>query len=111
MVQAGTDIDGAPIYVGRTQYNGELVPAKVIPKHNVTFVCSFGTEHIVKDFEVLKPNNYVWKAGSNGVVPAGALNVGHTADGVPFYVGRANYQGSLTPGKVRKAIFIIVTEN
>ncbi|GBP14673.1 hypothetical protein EVAR_9584_1 [Eumeta japonica] len=41
-----------------------------------------------------------WVESSNGCVPVGAVPAGNTVQGETLYVGRAKYQGSLTPGKI-----------
>jgi Protein of unknown function (DUF3421) len=102
MVQAGTDDDGSPIFVGRAFFQNDLLPAKVIPSKNAAYVCHNGGEHFVDEFDVLMTVTYVWRAGAHGSVPIGAVTVGNTSDGEPLYMGRAHYQGTLTPGKVRK---------
>ena len=51
-VQGGHDIDGSPIFVGRAYHNGDMVPAKVVPTHDVAYV-SFGGQEVPKsEFEV-----------------------------------------------------------
>lgn len=42
-----------------------------------------------------------WVKGSQGSIPAGAIEGGQEVDGEPLYVVRAEFEGSLTPGKVR----------
>lgn len=56
-VQAGYDIDGAPIYVGRSSHNGDLIPAKVIPCRNVAFVPYGGREIGKHHYEVMYLEN------------------------------------------------------
>ncbi|GBP16976.1 hypothetical protein EVAR_101991_1 [Eumeta japonica] len=46
------------------------------------------------------PSMVRWIQSSNGCVPAGAVPAGNTVQGETLYVGRAKYQGSLTPGKL-----------
>lgn len=41
-----------------------------------------------------------WVKGSNGSIPAGAVQGGQEASGEPLFICRAEYNGSLTPGKV-----------
>lgn len=43
-----------------------------------------------------------WVKGSQGSIPAGAIEGGQEADGQPLYVVRAELEGSLTPGKVNR---------
>lgn len=47
-------------------------------------------------------NGEFWLKGGNGSIPAGAVQGGQEADGEPLYIARAEFKGSLTPGKVRK---------
>ncbi len=47
--------------------------------------------------------NAGWVSASNGDVPSGSLISGHEANGEKLYVCRANYNGGVHPGKVRKA--------
>lgn len=41
-----------------------------------------------------------WVPSGNGSIPHGAVVAGRTENGETLYVGRASYNGSLTPGKV-----------
>lgn len=41
-----------------------------------------------------------WIAGTQGSIPAGAIEGGQDVNGEPLYVARAELNGSLTPGKV-----------
>lgn len=43
---------------------------------------------------------FTWESSDHGEVPAGAVSTGSQSDGEPLYIGRAHFQGSLTPGKV-----------
>ncbi|XP_058055468.1 natterin-4-like isoform X1 [Anopheles bellator] len=100
MVRAGIDTDGEVIYVGRAFHEGDLVPAKVIPTKNLSFICHGGEEILKEDFEVLRYGAFVWEFSSGGAVPETALKIGATTDGEPLYMGRAIHNGSQTPGKV-----------
>ncbi|KAL9914210.1 uncharacterized protein ACN2A1_001314, partial [Glossina fuscipes fuscipes] len=53
--------------------------------------------------EILTGHHYVWVPASGGSVPPNAVRVGHTGDGEPLYVGRADWCGSLTPGKIQRS--------
>jgi hypothetical protein len=48
----------------------------------------------------------MWQNASEGHVPADAFPVGTTTDGERLYVGRVFHDGTLTPGKVNKSIFL-----
>lgn len=99
-INAGHDSDGAPIYVGRAYHEGEQLIAKVIPSKQVGYVCTNGQEIPKYNYEILCNGNVSWVPTSYGSVPPNALAGGRTASGETLYVGRAHWQGSLTPGKV-----------
>jgi len=99
-ILAGNDSDGSPIYVGRAYHDGDQLPAKVLPSKQVAYVAFGGQEHPKHQYEVLCHGNTSWIPSGHGQVPPGAVSGGHTSSGEPLYVGRAYYQGSLTPGKV-----------
>lgn len=44
-----------------------------------------------------------WVQSSNGHAPAGAISSGKTREGEELLIGRAQYQGSTTPGKIHKS--------
>lgn len=48
----GTDRDGADIYAGRAQHEGDLLPAKIIPSKDVCYVSRAGKEVVKDQFEV-----------------------------------------------------------
>lgn len=122
----GHDTDGDPIYVGRAQHNGEMLPAKVIPNKKSAYVSANCLEHPKQDVEVLTQypgqygniilpkisfflsilflyNNFCllgWVESSSGAVPPHAVSSGQTSDGEPLFVGRGCWAGSLSIGKV-----------
>lgn len=53
-VIAGHDIDGAPIYVGRSYHDGDLIPAKVIPSKQIAYIAYNGQEIAKYDYHVSK---------------------------------------------------------
>lgn len=99
-MQVGVDQDGTGIYLGRAYHQGDSIPAKIIPEKNVAYIAWGGEEIIVDNVEVLRRVEYSWKFGSHGSIPQGAVPFGTTSDGETLYAGRANYQGSVTPGKL-----------
>ena len=99
-VAAGHDSDGDDIYIGRAEYEGDLLPAKVIPNKGKAYVSFGGSEVGLEDYEVLSGLYYEWAPSSHGEVPHGAVKCGRTADGEFLYAGRAHWEGSLTVGKV-----------
>jgi hypothetical protein len=45
--------------------------------------------------------NITWQPDSDGSVPTDAMQVGKARNGEMLYMGRVEYENSLTPGKVR----------
>lgn len=45
--------------------------------------------------------NVHWIPSQNGATHPNAVRGGNAANGEAFYIGRANYQGSITPGKIQ----------
>ena len=70
---------------------GELVTQDLVQEN-------FTVPHRIK---LDKPG--CWIRGTQGSIPAGAVVGGQEPDGQPLYVARAEYEGSLTPGKVRSS--------
>jgi len=100
-VLAGHDTDGGPIYAGRASFRSELLPAKVVPNHQVAYVPFAGSEHRVDNYEVLVTRKRIaWQPDSDGSVPTGALPVGTARNKETLYMARVEYNNSLTPGKV-----------
>lgn len=51
-----------------------------------------------------------WVESRDGAVPPNAVVAGNTVEGETLFVGRAKYQGSLTPGKVNHLYFLFETD-
>lgn len=94
--------DGSPLWVIRAWHNDDLVPGKFSIRHNSASIPHSSKEIHVQNIEVLiaKAENLRWIPASNGNIPPGAIEGGRTAGGETLYVGRANYQLSITPGKI-----------
>lgn len=94
--------DGSPLWVIRAWHNDDLIPGKFSIRHNSASISHAMKEIPVQNIEVLiaTPDNIRWIPASNGNIPPGAIEGGRTASGETLYVGRANYQLSITPGKV-----------
>ncbi|XP_061396626.1 uncharacterized protein LOC133332257 [Musca vetustissima] len=99
-VVGGHDSDGDTIYIGRADYEGDRLPAKVIPSKGKAYVSHGGNEIEVDTYEVLTGLRYQWVPAANGDVPETAVKVGRSADGDFLYAGRGNWEGSVTVGKV-----------
>nr|CAD7412574.1 unnamed protein product [Timema poppensis] len=54
-VWAGKDSDGGDIYVGRASHEGDMLPAKVAPRHGGAFVSWGGEEHSKFSYESTSP--------------------------------------------------------
>lgn len=80
-LQGGFDIDGSKIYVGRAWYNGDLIPAKVIPDKDAAYIAYGGEEMFVSGCEILLQPTYAWVSCSGDQVPSNAIAVGKTGDG------------------------------
>jgi len=102
-VYAGNDSDGTPIYIGRSFFEGNQLPCKVMPSKNAAYVSYAGKEIFVSNYEGLSGHGFSWVASGHGHVPPGAVTTGSTNQGEPLYIGRAHFQGSLTPGKVHRS--------
>lgn len=49
---AGSDADGSQIFVGRSFFQGDQLPCKIIPNKNAAYVSWDGGEHFVDSYEV-----------------------------------------------------------
>jgi len=101
-VEAGYETDGAKLYVGRGNLQGGTHVGKIHQAQNACYIPLFGNEHRLDNFEVLSvpPGvNLSWVGGSNGQVPPNAVEGGH-ADGSPTYIGRFQFNGTVTPGEI-----------
>lgn len=87
--------------MGRAFHEGDQLPAKVVPSHGVAYVPYGGQEHPKNQYEVLCNGNVSWIPSAHGHIPSNAVVGGRTSSGEPLYIGRANYNGSLTPGKIQ----------
>ncbi|XP_037048929.1 uncharacterized protein LOC119083339 isoform X1 [Bradysia coprophila] len=102
-VLAGYDSDGSRIFVGRTYFQGDQIPCKIIPAKAAAYISYNGTEHYVGNyFEILCGYGLRWISASHGLVPHGAIPAGYCRSGDTLLVGRAHFLGSLTPGKVSR---------
>lgn len=77
---------------------------QVVPSHHVCYVAYDGREHSHHVYQVLtNPHNteMVWvPSNPDGPIPTGALIGGRQANGIPLYIGRTYYEGSMVVGKV-----------
>ncbi|CAG9862339.1 unnamed protein product [Phyllotreta striolata] len=110
-IRAGFDYDGEPVFVGKTIYKGDHLPANVIPSKNICFFSYNGRQIENDTFEFLCTTNGEWVECSNGEVPCNAVEGGETADGETLYIGRIirNSRGSVVVGKVhpsKKVCFV-----
>lgn len=103
-ILAGHDQDSSPIYIGRAYFEGDLLPAKVIPSKQAVYVSYNCLEHqIHTSYDVLCNGNIHWEQTSYGNIPPNAVLAGNTTTGERLFVGRAHHDGSLTVGKVHPA--------
>lgn len=99
-VEGGRDLDG-PLYVGRAQHEGALIPGKVNPQHAVCYIPWGGGEHGKAEYEVLCGCPSTWVPTSGDNIPPNAIPAGQTEEGEVLFIGRANHEGTVTIGKVQ----------
>ncbi|KAH8277611.1 hypothetical protein KR018_002115, partial [Drosophila ironensis] len=108
-VVGGNDEDGAMIYVGRAEHDGDMLVCKVVPTKQLGFISHRG-EALPKDiFEVLCGQNLAWIKCYDHVIPENAVLCGRTSLDQPVYIGRGHYEGHLIIGKissVHRCLFI-----
>ncbi|XP_011504091.1 PREDICTED: C3 and PZP-like alpha-2-macroglobulin domain-containing protein 8 isoform X2 [Ceratosolen solmsi marchali] len=92
--------DDEPLYIGRANHEGALLPGKVKFSHGVCYVAWGGLEHTKTEYQVLCNCSPMWMPVSGNNIPPNALPAGQTEDGEPLFVGRINHQNTLTLGKV-----------
>ncbi|XP_064466165.1 natterin-4-like [Ornithodoros turicata] len=100
---AGGEDSGEAIYIGRAEHDGDVVPGKIVPSHNVCYVPHGGREHANRSYQVLvslDESQFDWVPQSRGGLPPGAVQGGVTESGEPLYIGRTFHEGSLTIGKI-----------
>lgn len=99
-ILAGNDADGSQIFVGRAQHERDQLVAKVIPCKQIAYVSYNGQEIPKHNFEVLCHGNVQWVHSCNGQVVRNAVLGGRTECGEILYIGRGQYGGALTVGKI-----------
>ena len=102
-IQGGHEIDGSPIYIGKTTYKFEEMPIKVVPMKREAFVGHYGREYVVHSYQLLCGSNVEWgKIPSTLKIPPNAIPGGKTYHGETLYIGRAKCGNgrSLAVGKV-----------
>lgn len=102
-MEAGYEADGAKLYIGRGNLQGGTHVGKIHQAQNSCYIPLFGNEHKLDNFEVLSvpPGvNVQWVAGSNGQVPPNAVEGGRNDDGSKTYIGRMQFNGTVTPGEI-----------
>ncbi|XP_037827829.1 LOW QUALITY PROTEIN: uncharacterized protein LOC119615903 [Lucilia sericata] len=100
-VHAGYDIDETPMYVARAFHNGDYIPAKAFPSHNLACIPFAGQEIVKSTFEYLTGKNYIWMPSIP--FPVGAVVVNPISTNEHLYVGCTNYSGSLLSGKFKRS--------
>ncbi|OWR42171.1 hypothetical protein KGM_201504 [Danaus plexippus plexippus] len=95
---AGHNVDDEPIYIAREEYEGDLVPGKLVSIHKAAFIPWGGKE--ITQLRESKAVVMPWVPAKNGEVPQGADYAGFNKAGERIYIARAEHQGALIPGKV-----------
>ncbi|XP_037827878.1 uncharacterized protein LOC119615916 [Lucilia sericata] len=101
-VVGGYDMDGSPIYVGRSYHEGNQLPVKVIPSKRAAYISYAGSEHSKTHYELLVGDNYSWQPCFGANIPPNAIPVGETVSGSePLFIGRGHHGNSLVVGKIQ----------
>jgi hypothetical protein len=103
----GGEDNGEPIYVARANFQGALIPGKLLSSHGQAYVPWGGVENGCPNYEVLCDFNGTWTSCSGGNIPSNAIAAGQSEDGEPLFVGRVNHEGTLTVGKVQASHGVI----
>lgn len=98
-VVSGHEANGTTLYLCRARYKGGLHPGKLRPAFKGCNIGWGGKEVTVRQYQTY----VIWQSASNGFVPPGAIVAGREQDGNKLYVCRANLNGGVHSGKVRKA--------
>jgi len=98
---AGGEDNGEPVYVVRANFNGGLLPGKLVPSHGQAYIPWGGAENPVQQYEVLCDFPGQWLATSGGNIPPNAVPAGQSEDGEALYIGRVVHDGALTVGKIQ----------
>lgn len=97
----GGEDNGEPIYVTRANFQGALIPGKLLASHGTSYVAWGGAENACSEYEVLVDFHGNWQATNGSNIPPNAAPAGQSEDGEPLYVGRVVHDGCLTIGKVQ----------
>lgn len=98
----GGNDNGEDIIVARGNFEGALLPGKLVASHGVMYVPWGGEEHGLEEYETLiVPANAVnWVGSSGGEILPNAIPGGVSLDGETLYIGRTQHEDTLTVGKV-----------
>lgn len=97
----GGEDNGEAVYIVRCNFQGDLVPGKLVPSHGQAYVPWGGAENPVKEYEVLCDFNGTWVSCNGCNVPPNAVPAGQTGDGESLFIGRVVHEGTLTVGKIQ----------
>jgi len=106
----GADIDGTPLYVIRTFFEGGIHPGKISQNFKGGLIGYGDKEEQVDNYEILlaEPNNVRWvpvkppftvQAISDKLVDGG-----READGTPLFIAQAQYENGDHPGKTSEKL-------
>jgi hypothetical protein len=97
---AGSEADGAPLYIIRARVGSGVHPGKLNPANGTGYVSYGGTEVEQKSGLEAFTGTGDWVAAADGEVPFGAIKAGRDDDGSPLFIIRARYQGGMHLGKM-----------
>lgn len=93
-----------PLYIGRAFHNGALLPGKVVGSEGICYVPWGGREYEKNDFKVMCETSGYWVECSGDRIPQTAIQVGHTEDSEPLFLGKVRLNNfEMIVGKVQKS--------
>lgn len=100
VVVAGYSKEGLPVCIGRTIYEGSLLPGAVDLVDEIITILHEGQVVQLKKFELLCNGNHFWSRSNLGQVLSDSVAGGATDLGETVYIGRVVLDGQLKIGKI-----------
>lgn len=95
----GYEANGTTLYACVGNFNNGRHPGKIRQGFSGCNIGYGGKEYTANSYSVLTSPGR-WVARADGNIPQRAPVVGNEADGSPLYMCRAQFNGSLAPGKI-----------
>ncbi|KAJ8952532.1 hypothetical protein NQ318_003328 [Aromia moschata] len=100
--RGGTDVEGNPIYVGRVDHVGDVLPGSIFLNKKIACASHSGRQYCKDKFEVLCCNKpcFEWVPSHAGEILPNMVVGGKTNVGESLYVGRVHHRATQTVGKI-----------